>query len=245
MTNMNFQNLADATVQIKCGGQSGSGFHYQEEEVIVSNAHVVADHLESGDKISAITESGAESELELLDYSPPKEYDFIIAEAQQSFPGSRTVLNPDIDHPIRGDKILFSGFPHGIDDLLVHEAPVSGPFDSIGFYIDGSVNGGNSGGPIISRDNGQLVGIVTQRRFLGGIDLDQVENQMEEIDQHYRAMGGSAGVSISGIDFGEFARLMSASLDTFGDIIEANANSGIGIGYFVEFLEDSYQNIDY
>ena len=126
---------------------------------------------------------------------------------------------------------MFSGFPHGINDLLVQTAYVSGPFDEVGFYIDGSVNGGNPRGPIIDMSDMKVIGIATQRRFLTPIDLNQVSRNLEVIYGHFQQMGGKAGVILSGVDFGQFAKLMSKTFDIFRIILEANTNTGIGIGY--------------
>lgn len=39
-----------------------------------------------------------------------------------------------------------------------------------------------------------------------------------------------------GIDFGQFAALMSESFLISNQIIESNANSGIGIGFHIKFV---------
>jgi hypothetical protein len=95
-----------------------------------------------------------------------------VLELVEPLPDGRIILHPEEPCQIpRGRKILFAGFPHGIHDLLVHEAIISGSSSNHAFYIDGSVNGGNSGGPIVDFETGNVIGIVTQRRFLGGDSL--------------------------------------------------------------------------
>ena len=143
----------------------------------------------------------------------------------------------------RGTKILFAGFPHGIHDLLVHEAIVSGPVQNHAFYIDGSVNGGNSGGPIVDANSGELVGIVTQRRFLGAQSLQVLGQQVYRLAQQCAGIANRGSVQIMGIDFGQFANLMAQGLGAISQVIEANANSGIGIGYKIEFVNTELINI--
>ena len=114
----------------------------------------------------------------------------------------------------------------------------------MGFYIDGSVNGGNSGGPIVDISNMKVIGIITQRRFLTPIDLEKVNRTLEDIHKHFQKMGGRAGVIISGVDFGQFAQLMSRGFSIFRTILEANANTGIGIGYRIEFVTQKIKEIE-
>ena len=141
-------------------------------------------------------------------------------------------------------QVCFGGFPHGIDDLLVQAASVSGPFDNLGFYIDSSVNGGNSGGPIVDMEDMKVVGIVTQRRFLTPINMDTINDTLNTVHQHFQRMGGRAGVAIAGVDFGAFVQLMSRSFDCFRQILEANANTGIGIGYRIEFINQKFRQLE-
>jgi len=40
-----------------------------------------------------------------------------------------------------------------------------------------------------------------------------------------------------GIDFGAFATMMANGLQALSQVIEANANSGIGIGFKIDFVD--------
>jgi hypothetical protein len=102
------------------------------------------------------------------------------------------------------------------------------------FYIDGSVNGGNSGGPIVDRDSGKVIGIVTQRRFLGSQDLEAMAEEAERLATHCRGIQGQGGVSIMGIDFGSFAGMLSQSNMLLAQVLNANANTGLGIGFGID-----------
>jgi hypothetical protein len=173
-------------------------------------------------------------------YSDKTIYDFAILQLQVPLPAGRIVLQPAAN-PItdRGERILFAGFPHGIPHLLVHEAVVSAPCGSKGFYIDGSINGGNSGGPIVSAASGEVLGIVTQRRFIGGAQLDKLGPQVNQIAQHCKAMAkGGAGIAIMGVDFGGYATMMAEGFGALSEVIAGNANCGIGIGFKIGFAND-------
>jgi hypothetical protein len=111
------------------------------------------------------------------------------------------------------------------------------------FYLDGSVNGGNSGGPIIDLSDGNVVGLVTQRRFLGGPDLSRLRQEAEQIRSYCQAMAGQGSVQIMGIDFGGFSKLMAEGMLLIRQVLEANANSGIGIGFSIEFVAEKCREL--
>lgn len=239
-----FEDIAKATLKLECGDRCGSGFHFQRYDIVLTNYHVVEPYMNQEETIIGTTELGNQTELELLAHSPKDEFDYAILRMKNKLNEERVVLEPKCIIPPRGMHVCYSGFPHGIDDLLIQTAHVSGPFDKKGFYIDGSVNGGNSGGPIIDVSDMTVIGIVTERRFLVPIDLDQVNEELNVIYRHFQQMGGRAGVVISGVDFGHFTQLMTKSFKIFRIILEANANTGIGIGYRIEFASQKLKEID-
>ena len=243
---MVYNHVADATVQIHCdeieGPGDGSGFHFQDEDTIITNAHVIESALLNSTDIWAVTEQGEESRLELLTHSPSNKYDYAILRLKGEFSELRNTLEPKPNKLERGVQICFAGFPHGINDLLVQEARVSGPEKEHSFYIDGSVNGGNSGGPIIDADDGKIVGIVTERRYLTPINMDEVSRQIGGLRQRLQqGLGGDmvmSGVSLTGV-----LELIAEALGRFEYIMEANANNGIGIGYRIEYAKDAYDEL--
>jgi Trypsin-like peptidase domain len=238
------QTLADAVFRVECGQSSGSGFSFRHASIVATNFHVIAPHQVSGNNIQVVTESGVRIAAELVGYSPENQYDFALLRLLSKLPSDRHVLQPkSIPDTPRGMATLFAGFPHGIHDLLVHEAVVSGPAAPFGFYIDGSVNGGNSGGPIVERASGQLVGLVTQRRFLGAIELGQLRQQVSQLAQHCQGVASQGSAIIMGINFGAFAQMMSQNFLLLDQLLQANANSGIGIGFSIEYMNAEYTRL--
>ena len=137
----------------------------------------------------------------------------------------------------RGLEIIFAGFPHGISDLLVHQAIISGPAGSKGFYVDGSVNGGNSGGPIVTKRSGEVIGIVTQRRFLGAKELETLQNEMKQLIQYCNQIATQGSVVMMGINLGQLTGAIGRGFLLTGELLSANANSGIGIGFSIDHVE--------
>ncbi|HEX3129145.1 MAG TPA: S1C family serine protease [Thermoanaerobaculia bacterium] len=79
--------------------------------------------------------------------------------------GARPLALGDTADLEQGDRIVFMGSPKGLD-FTFHEGIVSHPirsFFGIGYLqIDGNVNPGNSGGPLLNGE-GEVVGIVSAK----------------------------------------------------------------------------------
>jgi S1-C subfamily serine protease len=231
------QQLADSTFRIVVGNSSGSGFSFVNDRLVITNHHVIEPHLMSGVAIQAFTEANVALPARLVGYSNKAQFDFAILELEEALPSGRNVLQVASNAVIaRGERVLFAGFPHGIPDLLVHEAVISAPLDQHAFYIDGSINGGNSGGPIISAITGEVLGIVTQRRFMGGQSLQTLAPQVRQLSHHCAAIAGRGSVQMMGINFGDFAGMVAQGFEAMSQVIEANANAGIGIGFHIKFV---------
>lgn len=238
------QTLADATFRVECGTSSGSGFSFRHASIVATNCHVIAPHIASGSQIVVVTESGARVAAQLVGHSPENRFDFALLRLQAALPPGRQVLQPKGNPATpRGMVTVFAGFPHGIHDLLVHEAVVSGPASPHSFYIDGSVNGGNSGGPIVEKATGEVIGLVTQRRFLGAIQLGHLRQQVQQLARHCQGVAGQGSVVIMGVDFGAFAQMMAQNFLVVDQLLQANANSGIGIGFSIQYTNAEYTRL--
>jgi hypothetical protein len=189
-----------------------------------------------------VSENGQRINLTLISFSPATESDYAILRAEGEVPNGRHVFRPKVPNSFpRGTEIIFSGFPHGIPHLLVQRAMISGQINEGLFYIDGSVNGGNSGGPIVDASDGTVIGIITQRRFLGAQDLDKLRAAAEKLRAHCQQIAGRGSVQIMGIDFGGLSSLMAEAMLLIREVLEANANTGIGIGFSIRFVSDQCQ----
>ena len=86
-------------------------------------------------------------------------------------------------------------------------------------------------------NNGTVIGIVTQRRFPFAEDLRSLAGTAENLRRHFQVVGSTMSVEIMGIDFGSFSQMMAEALMLLRRTLEANANTGIGVG----FSSASYQ----
>jgi Trypsin-like peptidase domain len=254
------RSLAAATVRIHCGNSLGSGFHFIEPDVVVTAAHVVEHDLGS---VMAEAEDGSVwDDLTYVTHSSSQDNDFALFRINGEVGADRVALNPGASptRDDRGREVFFAGFPHGTEDLLVQAAIISG-FTGEWFYLDGSVNAGNSGGPAIDAETEALLGIVTASRFLYGEDLRELaqaarylaaqaerakaqEGGMNTINLGGMVIEGmdfGGGPAIGGINFNVLADLVSKSNQLLERAFEANANTGLGVALGIDLVADVYR----
>lgn len=147
----NYEKIFKATVKIEANDSNGTGFHFIDNKTIITNAHVIESAIKSGCKIHAKIGNNR-FELNPISIINDDVNDFAILRSTINFPDDRELLQVAEDDDYRiGTEVVFSGFPHGFDDLILQRAIIAGHYNDNhnNFYLDGSVNGGNSGGPII------------------------------------------------------------------------------------------------
>jgi hypothetical protein len=226
-------NLAKATVRIVSanGEGKGSGFHFIKPEIIVSAAHVVDDLIAGRSAMTAHAETGEQWNLKILSSSSPNEFDYAVMEASGAPFAAREALNASSKTINgRGLKILFAGYPHGIDPLLVQTSEVTSPTKDDAFSFSGMVHGGNSGGPVADYETLEALGIVTKRRFFGDPQMRAVDAEMKQLQDYLTRIKNQGSVSLMGVNFGEFAFAMSRIASLTNDVIRVDSTTGIGIG---------------
>lgn len=133
-----------------------------------------------------------------------------------------------------GNDLIFLGFPFGVNKVIAHKGMVSykgkinisySPEDKLmeAVQIDGIVNRGNSGGPLISLSQGKVVGIIKATHgnigpYLRGINEGKIKTK---------------GISLGQIDFGLFSREVSSAIDRH---IQMGIGYAISINYLKEYL---------
>jgi S1-C subfamily serine protease len=232
----NFKRIAEATIQIRCGGKRGSGFYFVKPDLVITNNHVIIDHKKNGNPIIGKKENHRLFQLQLLENSEKEDEDYAILKVVEKVFEGEIVLQPKehVDFEI-GSSITYSGFPLGIDNLIVKHGMISGIVDKKHFFIDGSINSGNSGGPIIE-EGGDVIGIVTQSAFLGGKKLLEMEEAANNLLDHFSQTSQMGSVEIMGMDFSKISALMANSMILIKEVVQANANTGIGIGFSIDMV---------
>ena len=133
-----------------------------------------------------------------------------------------------------GQKCIFLGFPFSSNYLTIHEAIISAKYtnqkNNVKYIqLDASVNGGNSGGPLIEIDSQEVVGIITLKKT-------GFSERFRALNESYKSNiklfeKQSGGVSISGIDPIESFKVIQNQLSVLGKEMERSSNVGIGFAF--------------
>ncbi|WP_129652843.1 trypsin-like peptidase domain-containing protein [Flagellimonas olearia] len=153
------QYIENSVYRINTANGSGTGFYSLQDDVIVTNFHVVSGSLsvsvEDGDKNRYLAQ--------VVYVNPGKDIAFLKAETLPK-PSQSVVTRHQTEASTR-DKVLVLGYPFGMP-FTVTEGIVSNPRQMIGgsnfIQTDAAINPGNSGGPVVN-EKGELMGIVTSK----------------------------------------------------------------------------------
>ncbi|MFH0833961.1 MAG: serine protease [Patescibacteria group bacterium] len=149
---------------------TGTGFVFSKKGILVTCDHVVRSankvliKFSGGEFIEAeIVIRDSEHDLALLKFNDDSRIPIPIAEAKNIQEGM---------------KVIFSGYPLGLQDLTTHIGVLSAiTQDATGvdtYLIDGTVNSGNSGCPLMNAD-GKVIGVVNAKRRERSDLLSKVE----------------------------------------------------------------------
>lgn len=211
-----FPSLLACSRTIVCEdiGSRGSGFVLSPEGLLATNVHVITRRGVQSSAIKAISDEGIEVKAEILELDQEHDVALLKIEGTHlqaldmgSFEGVREFHN-----------FFFVG--QGLDTprLGVHQAWLSRkihePIQLL--QIDGPVNQGNSGGPLVD-ENGRVIGIVTQTEAVFDTEL----NSLLELIPMLQSQGD---VVVFGIKLPETLRRI---------IFFLNRNRFVGIGYAI------------
>lgn len=193
----NISSWKNALCQIICQDidSIGTGFFVREDGILLTGCHVVYRpvpdpqgliRVQYSQNIRVKTATGSYPASVVHDQSSTHAVfeDYAVLRISD---GSTDYLQlGDYDYVEPGDKVLILGYPFGVAYPCVTSGMISSKHRSPShvnsivnldmIQIDGAVNKGNSGGPLIHVDSSSVVGIVLVR--LGGIDtnIDSLKN---------------------------------------------------------------------
>ncbi|RSB23631.1 S1 family peptidase [Enterobacter cloacae] len=229
------QKIANATFQVVSGNSFGSGFSFINENYVITNYHVVSNmvNLEEKKALGLIKLRCEDNQLFSASIIHINiDCDFAVLKIESNLPEGREILQPAENFiPIRGLKLIFTGYPHGENHLLSHEGIISSPLPDGRFHIDGMVSGGNSGGPIVDLTSGKVIGIVSERRFIGSQDIKNLRAATNVIIQQCENLRQAGTIISSGFNVADLNQAYATGLTILTAVLESNANPGIAIGY--------------
>src|SRR6185369_6484264 len=149
--------VTPSVVMLRCSGSLGTAF-FVAPDLALTNAHVACP---GSDPMRALFANG--KELTATVEQRDEEHDLALVRVA----GAKVDPLPlgDATQLRTGDHVVFIGTPQGLD-FTVHEGVVSHKARSIFgvafLQIDGNVNPGNSGGPLLDM-HGRVVGVVSAK----------------------------------------------------------------------------------
>ena len=186
-----------AIIQIATAGGTGTGFYVKEYDLIVTNAHVVAEEAEV-----TIAGKAFEKALSRVWYTDRKhDLAFLQAPASVELPEVRLGIYEQMKD---GDSVVAIGHPYGLNYTATQG--VISKVDRIReglkyIQIDAAINPGNSGGPLVNM-NGEIIG-VNSFIIRGGDNLGFAlpVNYLREALQMYLPNKGQSSTRCFSCDF--------------------------------------------
>lgn len=252
-------NVRSGLVQIyveKNGKRVGNGSGFLIEGGIVTNSHVIRPGVVDA-LLFRMADTDSEDQANYIRMLPDACYKTVVAESPESerdyaylqleedeFEG-RHRFEFDSEYEVEvGEQVLFLGFPFGMSQMTAHSGYVSSVFERRGveiFQIDGSVNGGNSGGPLLNME-GKVIGIVT--RAVTGLIEEQFKILIDALRSNQQALQRSGAVmKIGGVDPIDAIRASQAAMERIATDLWRSANVGIGYAYTCEYIVDHMEHI--
>lgn len=237
---------------LRSGQRISSGSGFRVAEYLVTNNHVIQVPSADAVRIRFVGDDGhttvAEQELSvpafrdrLSDGSPENSWDYAVLELRnadfQAIPPLDIATDSRVDI---GEQVALVGFHFDQANLSIHSAIVSSRFTTAGvdyIQLDGSVNQGNSGGPLLDPSTDEVIGIVTRKAT--GL-TEKFDRLFESFNQNIEALeGAQAAMRIGGVDPVEALRVSQSQMQIVAREIRRSANVGIGYAYTIQAIRNS------
>jgi len=197
----------------------GSGFAGDHPNEIVTCDHVVFD---SGNEATRVLVDGHEASI-LKRY---RDIDVAILSCDSPNPSRFN----DSGDPKIGAQVYFAGYPSGVRTASVFQGMISAIGECListpsckVYQINGMINSGNSGGPLVAVD-GTVLGVITAKYVPLLLEVDKLLKILKDMPQFPSEVG------IGKIDFSKFVNMMIASLKVIAGSLRLVQ---VGTGYAV------------
>lgn len=178
--------------------------------------------------------------------SPSEEYDIAyLALAEPEFQGRHIFSFGEATDLRVGDQIGFMGFPFQMPQLTCHIGYVSSIHQrgivSV-IQIDGSVNGGNSGGPLLGLVDGCVRGVITRAEI--GFIAKQFEDLIRVLKENVKQLDQPRPkMIVGGVDPIQGLRASQATMLNIASTLRRSANVGIGYAFSSDYIRERIYEI--
>lgn len=144
-----------------------------------------------------------------------------------------------------GQRVAFMGYPFGLNNLTCHIGYISSIYEKNDvriFQIDGSVNGGNSGGPLISLESGHVIGLIARSQT--GLIEEQFKNLLHALRSNQEVLSkAKTSMSIGGFDPVQGFIASQAAMEIIAQNLRRSANVGIGYAFSSDYAKDHINSL--
>ncbi len=173
-----------------------------------------------------------------------KDYAFLQM-AEPEFNGKYRFDFSEDEEIVVGQRVAFMGYPFGLDNLTCHIGYISSIYEKSDvriFQIDGSVNGGNSGGPLISLESGHVIGLITRSQT--GLIEEQFKNLLHALRSNQEALSKAKTIMrIGGFDPVQGFIASQAAMEIIAQNLRRSANVGIGYAFSSDYVKDHINSL--
>jgi len=204
---------------------SGTGFFVSSDGYILTAQHVIAD---IPTPIKILLADGKILDAQVVASSSSSEHDFALLKANVS--NIPFLTFEPFGSLSEGDDVIYMGHPFGLQPVITNKAMISwaGPSEAgDAFQLNGIVNSGESGGPLIDPKSGNAVGIVKAKYGALTPYLKMISDGKLQM-----------GVNIGGGNFD-----LQHFVKDVASMMELHIQMGIGYAISTEYAETQLKNV--
>lgn len=228
-------------------GEIGAGTAFVCAHGLISNSHTVQAVagttfiVQRGSSTWSMTAEELRSRIVAESREDAHDYALIsLYQAPRGFePSGVRLARPQV--PPVGRQVAYLGYPFGSSSLVVSTGYVSSleakPSGVVVLRIDGSVNRGNSGGPVIDLATGQVIALIARAET--GFVMQHFRELQEALASNIQLLEKTqAVIQVGGIDPIQVSRATMVAIAQVTHLIERSANVGIGYAMGLGALAD-------
>lgn len=233
---------------------SGTGF--KVNDLLITNNHVVQIERAKTVKIKFVNSDGHTTNVEqnfsidefkslFKEGMPESSWDFAIYDLKETefnnIPNLRLAKNKS--YPI-GSEVSVLGFQFDNNNLSIKKGLISSCYtnNSVKYIeIDASINQGNSGGPLIYNNTGEVIGVVTRKNTGLSQLFDTFYTETKDlVDKSYLEMNNRKNDIYKRNNYTILYQVVT-KLETISKEIKRSSNVGIGYAYQLDEILKTFR----